>query len=262
MMRIVTKAIGRPGGWRRRSALWAAVAGLVIVGTGGVALPSDAATPQIQACFPATPNPAPIEVLHVANTHCAPGFDTLTWNITGPLGIPGPTGATGATGPQGVAGPQGPAGPAGPGGPGTGVTTSAAEGPFLHGAASVAILTSPPVQTTGMYYANASLSFQVGGGDIVWCEFAPSSVEPTIEQVESPTVTSYENLALTGAVSLNAGQQLTVTCNNLATTTSDTAFAEGDLNAVLISNTSPVGSANYVSATRGPLKMLKIRKPS
>jgi hypothetical protein len=258
MMRIGTKSIGRPGGWLRRSALWAAVAGLVVVGTGGVALPSDAATPQIQACYPTAANPAPMEVLHVANTHCASGFGTLTWNITGPLGIPGPTGATGATGPQGVAGPQGPAGPPGPGGPGTGVTTASTEGPFLRGSASVALLTSPAVQTTGMYYVNASLSFQVGGGDIVFCEFAPSSVESTVEQVGSPTVTSYENMALTGAVSLSAGQEVTVTCSNLATTNSDTAFAEGDLNAVLISNTSPVGSATYVSATHSPLK---IRKP-
>jgi hypothetical protein len=237
-MRITTKSIGR----LRRGALWTAVAGLVVVATGGVALPSDAATPatQIQACFPTANNPAPLEVLHVAGSHCASGFSTLTWNITGPLGIPGPTGATG---PQGVPGPQGPAGPPGPGGSATGVTAASTEGPFLRGSASVTLLTSPAVQTTGTYFVNASLSFQVGGGDTVFCEFAPSSLESTVEQVESPTVTSYENMALTGAVSLSAGQEVTVACSNLATTTSNTAFAEGDLNAVLISNTSPVGSA-------------------
>jgi hypothetical protein len=87
-MGITTKSIG----WLRRRALLAAVAGLVVVGTGGVALPSDAATPatQIQACYPTAANPAPLEVLHVAGSHCASGFSALTWNITGPLGIPGP----------------------------------------------------------------------------------------------------------------------------------------------------------------------------
>jgi hypothetical protein len=244
MMRITTKRIGRPVGWLRRGTLWAAAAGLVVLGIGGVALPSDAATPQIQACYPTADNPAPLEVLHVAGSKCASGFSALTWNITGALGVPGPTGATGATGPQGVPGPQGPVGPAGPGGAGTGVTVASTEGPFLHGLTLVPVLTSPPVQTTGMYFVNASVSFQVGGDDIVWCQLTPSSLESTIEQVESPTVTSYENMAVTGAVSLSAGQEVTVSCDNLATTTSNTAYAEGDLNAVLISNTNSVGSAN------------------
>lgn len=244
MVRITTKGIGRPVGWLRRGALWAAVTGLVVVATGGVALPSDAATPQIQACFPTADNPAPLEVLHVPDSKCASGFSTLTWNITGPLGIPGPTGATGATGPQGVAGPQGPAGPPGPGGAGTGVTAGSDEGPFLRGLTLVPVLTSPPVQTTGTYFVNASVSFQIGGGDIVWCQLTPNSLEPTVEQAGSLAVTSYENLAVTGAVSLSAGQEVSVSCDNLATTNSNTEYAEGDLNAVLISNTNSVGSAN------------------
>jgi hypothetical protein len=256
MVRIVTKDIGRPAGWLRRGTLWTAVAGLAVVGTGVVSLASDAATPtpQIQACYPTAVNPAPLAVLHHAGSHCASGFGTLTWNITGPLGIPGPTGATG---PQGVPGPQGPAGPPGLGGSGTGVTVAGASGPFLRGN-SVTVLTSSAVPTSGIYSLSASLTFQVTGGDIVACQFAPSSAESTAEQVEAPTVTSYEDMALNGAVSLSAGQHVTVVCGNLATSTSITAFAEGDLNAVLISNSGgPVGSADGASATNSPLKILK-----
>jgi hypothetical protein len=51
-----------------------AAAGLVVLGIGGVALPSDAATPRIEACYPTADNPAPLEVLHVAGSKCASGF--------------------------------------------------------------------------------------------------------------------------------------------------------------------------------------------
>jgi hypothetical protein len=254
MVRITTKSIGRPVGWLRRGALWTAAAGLVVVCTGGVALPSDAATPatQIQACYPTAANPAPLEVLHVAGSHCASGFSALAWNITGPLGIPGPTGATG---PRGVPGPQGPAGPPGPGGSATGVTAAGTSGPvFRSSPTGYTVLTSPPVQDTGVYYLSASLTFQVTGDDTVGCEFEPTSAESTAEQIEAPTVTEYENMSLNGAVSLSAGQEVTVLCDNLAESTSVTSFAEGDLNAVLITNSGPVGSVN---ATHSPLKILK-----
>jgi hypothetical protein len=257
MMRIVIEGVGRPVGWLRRVTLWTGVAGLAVVGTGGAALASDAATPatsatQIQACYPTAKNPAPLEVLHVAGSHCASGFSTLTWNITGPLGIPGPTGATG---PQGVQGPQGPAGPPGPGGSATGVTAVGTSGPvFRSSPAGYTVLTSPAVQDTGIYYLSASLTFQVTGGDSVECEFEPTSAGSTGEEIEATTVTEFENMSLTGAVALSAGQDVTVLCNNLAESTSVTSFAEGDLNAVLITNSGPVGSAN---ATHSPLKILK-----
>jgi hypothetical protein len=264
MARVTMKSIGRPVVWLRRVTLWTGVAGLAVVGTGGAALASDAATPataatQIQACYPTANNPAPLEVLHVAGSHCASGFGTLTWNITGPLGIPGPTGATG---PQGVPGPQGPAGPPGPGGSATGVTASSpaldTSGPVLRsGPAGYTVLTSPPVQDTGTYYLSASLTFQVTGGDSVGCEFEPASADSASEEIEAPTVTEYEDMSLTGAVSLSAGQEVTVLCNNLAESTSVTTFAEGALNAVLITNSGPVGSNPDVSATRSPLKLLK-----
>jgi hypothetical protein len=252
MMRITAKGIGR----LRRGALWTAVVGLVIVATGGVALPSDAATPQIQACFPTADNPAPLEVLHVAGSHCASGFSTLTWNITGPLGIPGPTGATG---PQGVQGPQGPAGPPGPGGSATGVSASvpALDNPtpiFRGSQAGYTVLTSPPVQDTGVYYLSASLSFRVTGGDIVGCEFEPNSAGSLVEEL-GPAVTEIENMSLIDAVSLSAGQEITVQCNNLDISSSGvTSFWEGAMNAVLITNSGPVGSAN---AIRSPLRIVK-----
>jgi hypothetical protein len=264
MMRIVIKGVGRPVGWLRRVTLWTGVAGLAVVGTGGAALASDAATPatpatpatQIQACYPTANNPAPLEVLHVAGSHCASGFSALTWNITGPLGIPGPTGATGS---QGVPGPRGPAGPPGPGGSATGVTAAVADtsdpGPvFRSSPAGYTVLTSPPVQDTGTYYLSASLTFQVTGGDIVGCDFEPTSAESGDQEIEAPTVTEFENMSMTGAISLNAGQEVTVLCDNLAESTSVTSFSEGDLNAVLITNSGPVGSAN---STHSPLKIVK-----
>jgi hypothetical protein len=256
MMRIVIKGVGRPVGWLRRVTLWTGVAGLAVVGTGGAALASDAATPataatQIQACYPTAHNPAPLEVLHVAGTHCASGFSTLTWNITGPLGIPGPTGATG---PQGVPGPQGPAGPPGLGGS-AGVSVGSTSIVDLKGTtAGYTVLTSPAVQATGTYFLSASLTFQVTGDDSVACSFEPASAESTVEEIEAPTVTEIENMSLTGAVTLSAGQEVTVLCSNLATSISVTSFWEGDLNAVLITNSGSVGSAN---ATHSPLKIVK-----
>lgn len=49
---------------------------------------------------------------------CPSGYNTLTWNATGPKGATGATGAAGKNGTNGAPGVQGPAGPAGPAGPG------------------------------------------------------------------------------------------------------------------------------------------------
>jgi hypothetical protein len=52
-----------------------------------------------------------------AGRTCTRRETQLTWNQTGPRGVPGLPGATGAPGPRGPAGPTGSAGPAGPAGP-------------------------------------------------------------------------------------------------------------------------------------------------
>jgi hypothetical protein len=186
---------------------------------------------------------------------------------TGPAGVAGPQGTTGPQGqpgpkgdpgPQGDAGPQGQQGVQGPAGLGTGVTTRSAKNvPIDDSTSNATVITSPGVPTAGIYYLTASLTIEVGSGDIVACQFAPGPDEVTTQQIGPPTNLTFESMSLTGAVSLNAGQQVTVICTDSSSNTS-TSFGEGNLNAILISSSSgAVSSSAKASNAHSPLMIIK-----
>jgi hypothetical protein len=219
MGRKGTKGAARPVGWLRRGTVWTAAAALAVVGTGGVALASDAAAPtgQIHACYRPGSNPSQLAVLHRAGTHCPRGFNTLTWNFTGrqgPQGASGPAGAPGLPGRRGATGAQGPAGPQGPAGLGTGVTTASNTHVHRNGGQNdpITVMTSPAVPTTGIYYLTASLTIEVNTRDIVACQFAPGPDEQTTQRVGPAAGDIFENMALNGAVALDAGDHVSVIC--------------------------------------------------
>ncbi|MEU6429592.1 hypothetical protein ABZ860_27160 [Microbispora sp. NPDC046973] len=113
-----------------------AVAGL-LVGGGGIAVATTAATTSIVACVgadgvmrmvgelesgqaAAAGLAAPTPTATAPGAVCRTGERTVTWNVVGPegpQGAQGPQGATGPQGPKGDTGPQGPQGATGPQGP-------------------------------------------------------------------------------------------------------------------------------------------------
>jgi len=250
----VTKTNERSLSWVRRGGLWAAGTGLAMLATGGVALASDAApaaSGQIRACFRPGSNPSRLKVLHTAGSHCPRGYQTLTWNITGPQG---PAGHTGATGPQGQPGPKGDAGPQGPQGPAglsTGVNTRKARSVFIADGPSnpVPVLTSVPVPADGIYYLSASMTIQVGKGDTVTCQFAPAPPDGTSQRIGLAPAITFQSMSLTGAVSLLAGETPSVTCTD-GLGTKNTEFSQGNLTAILISRSSGTVASPEPAASR------------
>jgi len=101
-----------------RNRLQAAVVAAILVGslTAGV---SYASIPDgsgvIHGCYKPSNRATTLKLIDTARTsQCPNGYDSVTWNQTGPQGpagaqgVQGPQGQTGATGSQGVAGPPGP----------------------------------------------------------------------------------------------------------------------------------------------------------
>jgi len=254
MVQTMVESGKRSLSWVRRGGLWAVGAGLAVLATGGAALASDAAPVaggQIRACFRPGSNPSQLKVLHTAGSHCARGYRTLTWNITGPQG---PAGRTGATGRQGDPGPTGDAGPQGPAGLSTGVNTRKARNIFIDAGPNdpITVLTAAPVPADGIYYLNASMTIQVGKGDTVTCQLAPAPPEGTSQKIGLPPVTMFQSMALTGAVSLLAGEAPSVICTD-SLFTKNTQFTQGNLTAVLISKSSgTVASAAAAAAASRP----------
>jgi hypothetical protein len=105
---------------------------------------------------------------------------------------------------------------------------------------SITVMTSPAVPVTGVYYLTASLTIEVAQGDFVGCSFSPASSESSAEEIGPAPNTAFQSMSLTGEVSLTAGQSPSITCID-ANSNTTTQTGEGDLNAVLISN-STVGS--------------------
>ncbi|HEV8221371.1 MAG TPA: hypothetical protein VGQ05_13975 [Streptosporangiaceae bacterium] len=240
----------RKAGWLGRGGLWAAAAGVAVLATGGVALASDSTSVsgQIRACYRPGSNPSQLKVLTGAGSHCPHGYQTLTWNITGPKG---PIGPKGATGPKGTAGPQGAAGAQGPAGLSTGTTVdsnrfvSIDQGPGHE----VTVLTGLPAPVSGVYYLTASLSIRSFEGDEVGCLFAPDP-RRTSSQLVQPAGSAIVSLSLTGAVTLDAGQRPSIICFD-SRQTSETKTIDANLNAVLINSSTSGTSSGTSSATTG-----------
>jgi len=111
------------------TATWKLVAGAVVafgtiaaLASASGSLPPGIHNGVITVCVepPTKGNPATSGDLNVL--HCFKGQRRVSWNISGPQGLPGPAGAAGPAGGQGAQGPAGPAGaqggqgPAGPAG--------------------------------------------------------------------------------------------------------------------------------------------------
>lgn len=252
MVRNIISASG-PVGWLRRGSLWTAVVGLAVLATGGAALASTATgtttTAQIKACYLPGSNPSALKVLYKAGTTCPKGDQTLVWNTTGPQGKQGKqgpagprgaTGATGKTGPQGPQGPQGAQGPQGTQGP-AGLSTGVSAGNERHVLVDggpndpITVMTGPAVPVSGVYYLTASLTIELAQSDFIGCSFSPGSSESSAEEIGPAPSTEFQSMALNGEVSLNAGQSPSITCID-ANSNTTTQTGEGDLNAVLISN--------------------------
>ena len=238
-------------GWLRRGSLWTAVAGLAILASGGVTLAGTATsamtTAQIRACYLPGSNPSALKVLHKTGSACPKGYQTLVWNTTGPRGKQGP------------AGPQGPQGPQGPEGLSTGVSAGNLQHVPIDGGPNdpITVMTGPAVPAGGVYYLTGSLTIEVAQGDFVGCSFSPQSSEPTNEEIGPATAVMFESMSLNGEISLNAGQSPSIVCID-ANSNPTTQTGEGDLNAVLISN-STVGSGT-ATARHEPGSPLKIKR--
>jgi hypothetical protein len=87
-----------------------ALTSLVIATSGGAYAAVTASPASITACVRHRSG-----VLYTAH-RCARGDAPLTWNVTGPPGVPGPAGAQGPPGPAGAPGVPGPGGTPGPSG--------------------------------------------------------------------------------------------------------------------------------------------------
>jgi hypothetical protein len=260
--RNILSRAGRPAGWLRRGGLWTAVAGLVVLATGGVALAVTAAgttTTQIKACYLPGTNPSALKVLDKAGSTCPKGYQTLVWNTTGPPGKQGPAGPKGATGNTGPQGPQGPQGQQGPAGLSTGVSAGNERHVPIDGGPSdpITVMTGPAVPTSGVYYLSASLTIEVAQGDFVGCSFSPGSSESSAEEIGPSPNTAFQSMSLNGEASLSAGQSPSINCID-ASSNSTTQTGEGDLNAVLISNsTVGTGSRTQRRQSSGPLKLVR-----
>jgi hypothetical protein len=168
----------------------------------------------------------------------------------GPKGDTGATGAQGAAGAAGATGPQGAAGPQGPAGLGTGVTAASGTHVPINGGSgdAITVMRGPAVTTSGVYYLNASLTIELGPGDIVACEFI-NQVAATTQQIGPVAANTFESMSLTGAVNLNAGEAPAVICVDSNSSTV-TQFGEGDLNGILISSSNGASAAAQQSSRK------------
>ena len=238
MARSLINSTAGAAGWLRRGSLWTAVAGLAILASGGVTLAgtvtSATTAAQIKACYLPGSNPSALKVLHKTGSACPKGYQTLTWNTTGPRGK------------------QGPAGPQGPAGLSTGVSAGNLQHVPIDGGPNdpITVMTGPAVPASGVYYLSGSLTIEVAQGDFVGCSFSPQASEPTNEEIGPATAVMFESMSLNGEISLNAGQSPSIVCID-ANSNPTTQTGEGDLNAVLISN-STVGSGTATTRPELP----------
>jgi hypothetical protein len=126
----------------------------------------------------------------------------------------------------------------------------------------ITVMTGPAVATTGVYYLTASLTIEVAEGDFVGCSLSPGSSESSAEEIGPAPDTEFQSMSLTGEVSLSAGQSPSITCID-ANSSATTQTGEGDLNAVLINN-STVGSGQATQRSTTPRQLdglLKLTRP-
>jgi Collagen triple helix repeat (20 copies) len=207
-------------------------------------LPATAATVTYYACI----NNSTGAVRIVSqSTVCNTGEHKIQWNQTGPQGPQGPqgpkgatgaqgpkgaTGATGATGPQGpqglqgakgatgatgATGPQGPQGLQGPQGP-AGLSSGSFEllqadlFPTLVDV-PVVYLISNEAETASWYFVSASLLLYIDANDgAAYCFDSLHSTGTASQYGGSSLTGGYQQVSITDAVFLNAGDYVQVSC--------------------------------------------------
>jgi len=103
-----------PRGRRARIALAGVTGGMLLAGIGAVSYAAlKDSTGIIHACVD---NKGATRIIDVSVDACRKNETAISWNQTGPQGLPGAPGVNGAAGPQGAQGVPGPSGAAGPAG--------------------------------------------------------------------------------------------------------------------------------------------------
>jgi Collagen triple helix repeat (20 copies) len=198
-------------------------------------LPATAATVTYYACI----NNSTGAVRIVSqSTVCNTGEHKIQWDQTGPQGPKGATGATGAQGPKGATGATGPQGPQGATGAKGATGATGAQGPqglqgpqgpagFSSGSfellqadlfpilvdAPVVYLISNEAETASWYFVSASLMLYVDASDGGAFCFDSMHSTGVASQYGGTTLTGgYQQVSITDAVFLNAGDYVQVSC--------------------------------------------------
>jgi hypothetical protein len=194
----------------------------------------------------------------------------------GPVGPKGATGATGATGPQGpigpigpkgatgATGPQGPIGPQGPAGIAVGFAYSSGGVSSLSGFPGSLVAQSNTIQTSGIYYINATALLDVGQGEGAYCYtttgFNGAGVFDSQGGSSAGVPTNsgiFQQAAASDAIFVSAGDALQLWCYNSTNNgTNNSSVFSSFSTATLIGNASakkaPASKSFAPSVSGGP----------
>lgn len=192
----------------------------------------------------------------------ATGTFDLTLGVAGPQGPQGPQGPLGPQGAQGEPGPQGAQGSQGAQGPaGVSIGYSGFNGSAVGLSGEPAVTGTGVIGTTGYYYFSASATVEIAANDAVACGIASvlqGFVGTDAEAGFQPTV-SFSVLSMTGAVYLQAGDRLTMYCEDYSNS-NNSIFENGAVTATLI-NSSNGSQAGVKGAMKGRSE-LSIKLPN
>jgi Collagen triple helix repeat (20 copies) len=157
------------------------------------------------------------------STVCKTTEHKVQWNQTGPkgaTGAQGPKGATGATGPQGATGPKGATGPTGATGPQGPPGFASGSFELLEADLFPTLVSSPVVylisneaETSAWYFVSASVMLYVDASDGgAFCYDSLHSTGTPSQYGGSSVPGGYQQVSITDAVFLNAGDYVQVSC--------------------------------------------------
>ncbi len=186
---------------------------------------------------------------------------------TGPQGPIGPIGPKGATGATGATGPQGPIGPQGPAGIAVGFAYSSGGVSNLAGYPGSLVAQSNTIQTSGIYYINATALLDVGQGEGAYCYtttlFRGAGVFDSQggSSVGVPTNSGvFQQAAASDSIFVGAGDALQLWCyNSTGNGTNNSSVFSSFSTATLIGNASakkaPATQHHEPSVPGGPRVM-------
>ncbi len=225
----------RPRGIRP-AVLLVSAASVLALGTGGIALAGGlAGGTQIRGCYQPGSNPATLKVLTSAKATCPKHYTSLNWNRTGPQGPPGPAGLS--TGDY---------------------AGSHTQTPLPGNSVAVTVLQAKPVTVAGSYYVTASITVGVDAGDYAACLAGPGGLGDSLAETGPAAATAFQVLSVTDVLTLTAGQTPSIACASAATS-STTAFYNGTMSAVLVSNSTGT-SASVTGSPALPRRLHLLRR--